>query len=417
MKAELLKSAGIFLVNLLWCVGLTAQVTGGPDYITISGVVKDASTKKTLEYVNVSISGTGIGTVTNADGAFSIKVNDSIQATRLEVSYLGYRNLYFPIKGDNVEHAVILLAPFTNTLPEVVVRAANPQKIVEEAITKIAVNYSTNHTMLTGFYRETVKKRRTYINVTEAIVNVYKTPYTDEASRDRVQVYKGRQLLSPEAGDTLVVKLQGGPNYSIYLDAVKNRDMLLDLETLGDYKFNMETPVMLDERSHYVISFIPQVVRHYPLFYGTMYIDRETLAFTQIEFSYSMSDRNKVTNTILKKKPFNLRFKPEEISYLVTYKQENGVSYLNYIRNVIRFKCDWKRRLFSTNYTVVSEVVVTDKQLQNVSAIPHKMAFSPKTILSDKVGSFYDENFWEGYNIIEPTESLQSAVNKLKKKY
>ncbi|MGM9796257.1 MAG: hypothetical protein ACI3ZY_01510 [Parabacteroides sp.] len=26
----------------------------------------------------------------------------------------------------------------------------------------------------------------------------------------------------------------------------------------------------------------------------------------------------------------------------------------------VRFKCDWKRKLFSTNYTVVSEMVVTD---------------------------------------------------------
>ncbi|MGM9796255.1 MAG: hypothetical protein ACI3ZY_01500, partial [Parabacteroides sp.] len=29
-------------------------------------------------------------------------------------------------------------------------------------------------------------------------------------------------------------------------------------------------------------------------------------------------------------------------------------------RNEVRFKCDWKRKLFSSNYTVVSEMVVTD---------------------------------------------------------
>jgi hypothetical protein len=28
---------------------------------------------------------------------------------------------------------------------------------------------------------------------------------------------------------------------------------------------------------------------------------------------------------------------------------------------------------------------------------------------------FYDKNFWEDYNIIEPTESLEQAVGKLKK--
>lgn len=416
MKAVFIRLTGLCVVALLCCGGVSAQATKGAGYVTISGTVKDQSSKKTLEYVNISVKGTSIGTVTNADGGFSIKVNDSIQASALELSYLGYRNQRYPITGENVENAVILMVPFTNTLPEVVIRAMDPLKLVENAVSKVGVNNSINHTMLMGFYRETIRKRRNYINVTEAIVNVYKTPYTDDVERDRVQVFKGRQLLSPKSGDTLVVKLQGGPNYSIYLDAVKNRDLLLDPQSLRDYKYKMETPVMLDKRSHYVVSFEPQVVQSYPLFYGIMYIDEETLAFTQIEFSFSMKDRNKVTNTILRKKPFNLRFKPEEISYLVTYKQENGVNYLNYIQSTIRFKCDWKRRLFSTNYTIVSEMVVTDKQLNNVSAIPYKLAFNMKNVLSDKVNNFYDDDFWEGYNIIAPTESLESAVNKLKKK-
>jgi hypothetical protein len=410
-------SAKRLLIALLCCGGLSAQASTGQGFVTISGVVKDQSSKKTLEYVNISVPGTSIGTVTNADGGFSIKISDSIPASALEISHLGYRSQRYPVKGQDVENVVILLIPNANTLPEVVVRAMNPLKLVEDAIARIAVNNSAKHTLLTGFYRETVKKRRNYINVTEAIVNVYKTPYTDNVDRDRVQVYKGRQLLSPKAGDTLAVKLQGGPSYSIFLDAVKNHDLLLDARSLRDYKYRMETPVMLDERPHYVVSFEPQAVQPYPLFYGTMYIDEETLAFTQIEFNFSMKDRNKVTNAILKKKPFNLRFRPEAISYLVTYKRENGVSYLNYIQNEIRFKCDWKRRLFSTSYTIVSEMVVTDKQLDNVSAIPHKLAFDIRNVLSDKVSDFYDENFWEGYNIIAPTESLESAVSRLKKKY
>lgn len=415
MKAEFIKSTGLLLIALLLCGGLSAQATKGQGFVTINGVVKDQSTKKTLEYVNISVSGTSIGTVTNADGGFSIKVNDSIQATSLEISYLGYRSQRYSIKGEDVDNAVILLVPNVNTLPEVVVRAMDAKKLVVDAISKISTNNSKKNNLLTGFYRETIRKRRSYINVTEAIVNIYKTPYTEGVERDRVQVFKGRQLLSPKSGDTLVVKLQGGPNYSLYLDVVKNHELLFDDQALLDYKYKMETPVMLDNRPHFVVGFEPQAVQPYPLFYGTMYIDEETRTFTQIEFHFSMNDRSKITNAILKKKPFNLRFKPEEITYLVTYKQEDGVSYLNYTRNVIRFKCDWKRRLFSTNYTVVSEMVVTDKKLENVTAIPNKLAFNIKNILSDKVNDFYDENFWEGYNIIAPTESLESAVNKLRR--
>ena len=286
---------------------------------------------------------------------------------------------------------------------------------MEEAVSKIAVNNSKAPNLLTGFYRETVRKRRNYINVTEAILNIYKSPYTEDVTRDRVQVFKGRQLVSPKQGDTLIVKLQGGPNYSLYLDIAKNHEILFDEQAMRDYKFSMQSSVMLDKRPHYVVSFEPQLVQPYPLFYGKLYIDEATKSFTQAEFSYNMKDRNKITHSILKRKPFNLRFKPEEITYLVTYKQEDGTTYLNYMRNEIKFKCDWKRKLFSTNYAVVSEMVITNKQLKQVSAIPGKAAFNFKHILSDKVGNFYDENFWEGYNIIAPTESLESAVSKLKK--
>ncbi|KAA6333885.1 hypothetical protein EZS27_017757, partial [termite gut metagenome] len=243
----------------------------------------------------------------------------------------------------------------------------------------------------------------------------YKTSYEENITRDRIQVYKGRQLLSPKRGDTLIVKLQGGPNLSIYLDVVKNRELMLDPESLSDYKFKIEKSIMIDERLHYVISFEPQVILPYPLMYGRLYIEEQNLVFSRAEFSLSMDDRNKATQAILKKKPFNLRFKPEEINYLVTYKQQNGYSYLNYIRSEINFRCDWQRRLFSTNYSVVSEMVVTDRKEHDIATIPSRFAFSDKHSLSDKVNSFYDEDFWEDYNIIAPTESLEAAVNKLKK--
>ena len=100
-----------------------------------------------------------------------------------------------------------------------------------------------------------------------------------------------------------------------------------------------------------------------------------------------------------------------------SYKERNGLTYLSYIRNGVRFKCDWKRKLFSTNYTILSEMVVTDGKESGINTIPYKMAFRSNQSLSDKVSNFADEGFWGSYNIIEPTESLEHAVNKLKKQH
>jgi hypothetical protein len=394
---------------------LAAISVAAQDYITVTGVVKDRRSNKKLEYVNISVHGTNIGTVTNADGGFSIKIKDTVQVKTLNISHIGYFNQQFPVRSDALNDITILLTPNDRTLKEIVVHPTDPLKLVEKAIEKIAVNNSRNKHMLTGFYRETVRKRRNYINISEAIINIYKTPYTEGADRDRVQIYKGRKLLSPKPGDTLIVKFEGGPTLSTYLDVVKNKDILLDKETLHYYKFKMENPVMIDEHLHYVVSFQPQVILPYALFYGKLYIDNETLTFSRAEFSLSMDDRNKATQAILKKKPSGMHFKPEEVTYLVTYKTVNGISYLNYVRNEVRFKCDWKRKLFSTGYTIISEMVVTDKKDDNVSGISYKDSFNKNQVLSDKVRNFYDSDFWEDYNIIEPTESLDAAVNKLKK--
>ena len=415
MKTRMYFLFGYLMTALLLLSSYPLQAQEEGNYFIVSGTVKDKQTKKKLEYVNISVPGTNVGTITNSDGEFTIKVQDSLQAKVVEISHIGYYNYRISLTGNDMVDENVMLTQNANVLEEVVVRAHDPRMLVEEAMNRIGKNYSEKPTLLTGFYRETAQKGKRYINISEAIIDVYKTPYDEDASRDRVQIFKGRALLSQKASDTLIVKLLGGPNLSLYVDIVKNPDILLDKTTLGYFSFRMEESVVMDNRPQYVISFQPQAILPYALHYGKLYIDKESLAFTRAEFNLTMEDRDKATSAILKKKPAGLRFRPVEVSFLVTYKQVNGKSYLNYIRNEVRFKCDWKRRLFSTNYAMVSEMVVTDSKDQAVNAIPYKMSFKSSQSLSDKVSDFRDENFWGSYNIIEPTESLEKAANKLRK--
>lgn len=416
MKTQWIKSIGCVLAVLILSgvIPLAAQ-DNVEKYTIVSGVIKDKSNKKKLEHVNVSIPESNIGTITNTDGEFSLKIPESIQAKDIEVSHIGYLNARIPLKGESLTEQTIWLSPYANLLSEILVRARDPRSIVEEALRKIPINYSPKSNMLKGFYREIAQKGRRYINISEAVIDIYKTPYNETAERDRVQISKGRRLLSQKQSDTLAVKLLGGPNMAIYIDVVKNPDCLLAKEDLLFYEFRMEDPTSIGDRSQYVISFRPKVKLSYPLCYGTLYIDKERLSFTRAEFNLSMDDKNKATQAILRKKPFGLHFKPVEVSYLVSYKNQGDVTYLSYIRNNIRFKCDWKRRLFSTNYTILSEMVVTDREENNITAIPYKVAFKQNHVFSDKVDNFTNDNFWGTYNIIEPTESLEHAVNKLKK--
>ncbi|MCZ4238269.1 hypothetical protein O4H25_15620, partial [Staphylococcus equorum] len=76
-----------------------------------------------------------------------------------------------------------------------------------------------------------------------------KTGYGEPLTKDRVQIDKGRRLLSSKQSDTLAVKLLGGPTMFVYLDVVKNPDFLLDPQALSDYHFIMEEPTSIDNRA------------------------------------------------------------------------------------------------------------------------------------------------------------------------
>lgn len=408
-----------FLLFLLIFISLFSKLKAQEniEFDAISGIVKDAKTKKKLESVNIISPELNIGTVTNADGEFTLKVPKQSNITYIEISHLGYSNHKLAIDNNILKEQSIFLNPNSNVLREVVVESVDPQDLVRQSIEKIDKNYSNKATLLNGFYRETIKKGRNYINISEAVLEIYKDDYTKGINNDRTIVKKGRRLLSQKPSDTLFVKFIGGPNLSIFLDIVKNKDLLFNNEDLSYYKFAMEDPVMIDERLNYVVSFYPAFTAPFALYYGKLFIDRQSLAFSRVEFNLSMEDKDLATQAILRKKPFKLRFKPEEVSFCITYKQKDGVYYLNYVRNEIRFKCDWKRRLFSTNYTILSETVITEIKDHDVNRIAYKDSFKPDQSLSEEVSSFHDVNFWKDYNIIEPTESLESAVGKLKKQY
>ena len=386
---------------------------------TVSGVVRDKESRKKLENVAVSLVGTPIGTVTNAEGVFSLKIPHMDTIPQLELSHIGYMNARFSAsapEGSNNMHATILMIPIALQLNEVVAYGNSARRIVEEALERIPKNYPSDESMTSAFYRETVQKGHRYISISEAMLDVYKTSYRQRTTdRDKVQIDKARRLLSQKQSDTLGVKVVGGPNLPLFMDVVKNAYALFDEETLDYYSFVQEPSVFIDDRLQYVISFRPRVKLDYALYVGRVFIDREHLAFTRAEFELDLSDRERAVAAILYKKPLGLRFRPLKVSFLITYRQHDGETCLNYICNEMCFKCDWKRRLFSSSYVARSEMVAVDREEHPERVIARRDAFKPYQVFYDIVKEYWSEDFWKDYNIIEPTESLEDAVKKLRK--
>lgn len=388
------------------------------NYITINGVVKDRVTRQALPYVNISVINQETATVTNSEGEFTLKIPQTGSEIEILLAQIGYHSSRIKIQGNDTGKRVIWLSPSSMVLKEVIVQGYEPRALVRDALEKIPQNYDQQSRLLTGFYRETAKKRRHFINLSEAIISIYKTNYKiSEVSHDKVGVMKGRKLVSTKVSDTLAVKLIGGPNIATHLDVVKNPNIILSIEDMDNYEYHMDEITSINGRLQYVVNFMPRRELPYALYFGKMYIDQERLSFTRVEFSLDLSDRIKAIQAILRKKPAGLRFRPQEVSLLVDYTEHDGVSYLSYVRDVIRFRCDWNKRLFHTSYTVTAEMVVTDRKPGQSSDIARKDRFSDFAVLSDNVSTFYDEDFWGPYNIIQPEEDLDKAIERLKKQY
>lgn len=407
----------LFLVLFLLCGLQVSFAVEVPDdsLVVITGMVKENVHKKILAGTNLSVPGSNIATVTNSDGFFSIKIPKDMLEGGLKAEHIGYKSVIMAADKSK-GNLVIWMTPSAMMLDEVTIVGAQPRGLIEQAISKIPQNYPSSPCMLSSFYRETIQKGRRYIGVSEAIVNVFKRPYkTRYIGGDKAQVIKGRRLVSQHSSDTIAVKIVGGPTLPVILDVVKNEDALFKLSELDYYEFGMDPMVSIDGRDQFVVKFKPKVKIDYALNKGKVYIDKETHSLTRAEFSLDISDKDKATRAILYKKPRGLRFSPQEVDFIVTYRYENGVSYLNYIRSKTRFKCDWKRRLFSSGYTVLAEMVVVDRDDAPAHTIKRQDAFGQRDVFYDMVDDFNDDDFWKDYNIIEPTESLEKAVSRLRK--
>ena len=377
----------------------------------VSGRVLDGMTGRPLESVHVSVPERHFATVTNADGEFSIKSDQPI--IEVVFSYVGYRTLR---QRSGTKKMTVRLVPESIRLDESSIITGDPYEIVRTAVSLIPDNYPNHPELLECFYRETLQKRNRYTYVSEAVSRVYKTEYNGTVYRDRAALEKSRVLLSQRRRDTLSVKMQGGPTQAITFDVVKNPEILLDQDELRLYTFEMGMPLYIGDRLQFVIHFHPSNPdeTNWALYHGTMYIDRELLSFTRIEMTLDMSDLGKATRLMVVRKPLSLRLTPKELSAIVTYRLQDGKSRLEYFRSTMRFNCDWKKRLVATSYTLVNELVVTDLREPAVQ-IPRSEMFHTSDILSEKSAEFQDPDFWKDYNIIEPTESLEHAIGRLRK--
>ncbi|MDA3893392.1 MAG: carboxypeptidase-like regulatory domain-containing protein [Salinivirgaceae bacterium] len=384
-------------------------------YISNKGKVVDENTQEPLIFASVAIEGTNIATVTNTEGHFVIKIPKENNSGELKISFMGYETKTIPISELKVDkNNTIKMKVVTVKLSEINVFPNNPRLLIEKVLENRSKNYQSEAVIMRSFYRETVQKRKKYIGLSEAVVDVYKQPYTS-IRRDAVKLYKGRRSQSVEKMDTLLFKLQGGPYSTLLLDIIKDPYLIIADDVMDKYLYTYENITRIDGQLNYVISFKQHEFVSTPLFYGKFYINVDNFAITNAFFNLNTENRNEASAMFIKKKPMRASVYPTSANYLVKYSENNGKWYYNYSRGEVAFKVNWKKRLFSTTYSTMVEMAVTDWSKAEEKTFRPSDRIKMNVIMNDAVNGFSDKDFWGELNTIEPEKSIETAIKKIRK--
>ena len=380
------------------------------------GQVFDARTKGPLVFASVALEGTNISTVTNTEGEFLLKIPQSTTSGNVMVSFLGYKTKLIPISQMRPSKNRIGLDVSITELAEVnVVIPKSAAKLVRETLSKRGENYFQDPTLMTAFYRETIKKRRKNVSLSEAVVNIYKTPYSS-SKQDAVQIYKVRKSTDYSKLDTVALKLQGGPFNALYVDIMKYPEYIFATDRISDYRFSFDRSTRINDKLIYVVNFVQRPEIAEPLYKVKLFIDAEKKILTSAIYSLNITDKVLASRMFVRKKPRNAMVYPNEVAYRVDYREKDGRWYYGYSNVLLEFKVDWDRKLFNSVYSLTSEMAITDWEKNSADDYPKgKDRIKSSIILVDESIGFSDPDFWGEYNIIEPEKSIESAIRKIQR--
>ncbi len=401
----------LFLV-LFYSMSLIAQT----DFAEYSGKVVDGRSNKTLESTSLNINETNISVITNSEGQFTLKVPSKYLDSKVVVSSLGYNTRVIPLSELSDKNNTIKLYRAVTQLSAVSISAyKNAENLIRKVFREKNKNVQNKTVFMTAFYRETIKRRSRNVSLTEAVVNILKHPHTSP-QRDAIKLGKARKSTDYKRLDTLSVKLQGGPFSTIYLDVMKYPEYIFTDKTIASYNFSFNQPSTINNRNVFVVNFSPKNNGLNINYNGILYIDVQSLALVSASYTLDVSNKSKMKNLLVKKKPRDVIVYPLEANYRVDYKARGGKWYYSYSSLSLKFKVNKKRELFNKVYTLSSEMAVTDWEVNTTNRkIRNRDRLKPTVIITDAISGFSDPDFWGEYNLIEPDKSIESAIDKIKK--
>lgn len=379
--------------------------------ILFQGRVIAFDEKDPLPYASISVQKQNIGTISNTDGDFELKLPGRMINDTVIVSCMGYKQFRLPVREITGELVTIYLQPASIQLQEVKVIYISPEEILRRMEAKIGINYAEKPHIMTSFYREVLKQDRQYIDVAEAVMDIRKASYSNLTAEDKVKFIKGRKSMNVKPFQFVDFKIQGGPYYITKLDVIKTLDSFLDPEYSQYYKYVLEEIIEQDNRPTYVIAFKPKGKEENIHYQGRLYVDMSSFALVKAEFEMNRAGLKFAQQSLIQKKPKGFYVRPVQVQYRVSYRRSESKWHLSNAQASIEFRVRSKKEKINSLFHSISDLLITDFKPDDGTRFKRNELFSSKDIFTELISNYGDQ-FWSDYNIIKPSQDLRKALDK-----
>lgn len=365
--------------------------------ITIKGTVINENTSEFIPFVNIAISGTFYGTVSNRSGQFILQLPQPLKDKTITFSCIGFETFELQNTVENTSQ-IIKLKPLDYQVDEITVMPdSSLRSLILMAYEKIPENYPNYNTYSKGFYRSAMKKiNGEYLTLVEAMLDVFKTSYKTKNS-GQIKINKSRKYIAPGMDSINNVLFYGGHFIPHSTDIVKKRQPII--KASDNYIYKLTGMNKIDNRELYVIHFEPKNSNSEG-YIGEMYIDKKTLAFEKFEY-HSNEEKLK-----WREKELFSKLSSKKTTDIVIYAPIDGKYYLKSVSYVEVFENMQTKQLLEkfSEYTLTE---ITDKKATPFS---YNEISSYSDVIS-KNAITYIESDWHDYPTIQLDKTMLMSKN------
>jgi len=357
----------------------------------ISGTIVDNENHQAVPYATITVKERQEGTLSNAEGKFSLLVKSSQKTDELIISCIGYESINIPISQfSDKDNALVHLKSKLFTLEEVTVTIQSISDLLEEAIATTQALIPQNQ-LYGAYYKEFAYLDKKLYKFSDAAIAY---AVNNEGRKTKTDLYI---LESRIKQDSVSDEEKWRSDVESLIDpqkAIKDYYNLNYLNTFISKKNNKKFDFSSEQNGRVIkININPKAdVKQY-LPNGIVYINIETKRIIRVDYDYitHLQYMPKVNLIVLA-----MSYERNRATILYDEGEKAFLRYCN-INQDVRFKVGKKQGLLGSK----AEIVFHELQEQ----IPEITDKSYSKINIYRSGNNFTTDFWKNYNSLTLTES------------